>query len=79
MRFSVPGRRGEVLGADDAQQVELVAGVGARTWEQHDEALVAVAPDEDVAQQVQQADFGVDDPACGRRDGRRPRAGPTGR
>jgi hypothetical protein len=55
------GCRGEVLRADDAQQVELVAlSVPGRG--NADEGLVGLAANKHVAQEVEHADVGVDDP-----------------
>jgi hypothetical protein len=68
---SQPGGCGrEVLRADDPKQVELLPGIGARTGEQHDQELIAAGADQHLAQQIEHADFGVNDPfAVGTADG----------
>jgi len=64
------GRGGQVLRADDPEQVEPFPGVGAGAGEEHDQELIAVGADQHFAQQVEHANFGVDDPlVAGTADG----------
>lgn len=51
----------ENLGADDGEQFESVAGVGAGGGEEHDEELVTAGAGDDLALQVEETDLGVED------------------